>query len=108
MKKQYEAALDISEFRCTRATNVAVSVVFGQTGREYTFAWDDAELNLARPTIVGGCGLHPPEILDCLARAIAYQASQKIPPEQVIVSHVKINSSRLKSFFFGWTGATAW
>ena len=79
MERIRESQIEITDFRCTRATNLDVRVVFGQTGREYTFAWQDKELALARPMIVGDCGLHSPEIVDCLARAIAHQASQRMP-----------------------------
>ena len=79
MEPNLEPQLEISDFLCTQATNVDVKVVFCQTGREYTFAWQDEELALARPMIVGDCGVHSPEIVDCLARAIAHQASQRMP-----------------------------
>jgi hypothetical protein len=90
-------ALDISEFRCIQATDIAVSVVFDQTGREYTFAWQGANLALARPRIVGGCGSHAPEIVDCLARAIAHQASQRISAKHDI-THAELDGLQLDLF----------
>jgi hypothetical protein len=74
-------ALDISEFRCIQATDIAVSVVFDQTGREYTFAWQGANLAL----------------VDCLARAIAHQASQRISAKHDI-THAELDGLQLDLF----------
>ena len=73
------AKLDISEFRCTEASRAGVTILFTQTGRTYRYRWNRNELAIASPVIDGDCGLHAPEIIDCLARAVAYRESTKIP-----------------------------
>ncbi len=76
MDVESEPALDIGEFRCVVVNSARVVVVFSQTARRYTFTWRDGELALAYPKIEGGCGMHAPEIVDCLARAIANLAAR--------------------------------
>ena len=74
-----EPPLDITEFRCVAVESHGVVVVFEQTGRRYPFPWHDGELALSEPAIEGGCGPHPAEVIDCLARAVAYRASRVTP-----------------------------
>ena len=79
MNHDTEPAVDISEFKCTTIDRTGVVVVFAQTNRRYVYPWLDGELCLARPGIEGGCDPHPPEIIDVLARAVAYHAVQHAP-----------------------------
>ena len=80
--------LDISDFRCTSLNRSAVAVMFEPTSRCYTYLWHDDELDLSHPEIVGEAGPHTPEVIDCLARAVAYKAVRdagtrpKLRPEQ--------------------------
>ena len=80
MNSEGELPLDISEFRCVAVNTAAVVVLFEQTNRRYTYSWTKGELALSDPAIEGGCDPHPAEIIDCLARAVAYQASRSAPP----------------------------
>ena len=76
MENLSEPALDISEFTCIGIDPGGVVVVFAPTNRRYVYPWQDGELCLAAPGIEGGCDPHPPEIIDCLARAVAHHAVQ--------------------------------
>ena len=71
--------LNMSDFRCTAINPSGVTVVFDQTELQYTFPWSDGVLELSQPRIRGGYGEHPPEIIECLARAVAYKASLNAP-----------------------------
>ena len=70
------ASLDVSEFRCLAATSARVVVLFDQTNRRYTYSWENGELCLVDPAIEGDCGPHSPEVVDVLARAVAYRAAR--------------------------------
>ena len=72
-------ALNMSDFRCTAITPSGVTVVFNQTELQYTFPWSDGVLALSRPQVRGNYGQHAPEIIECLARAVAYNASLNAP-----------------------------
>jgi hypothetical protein len=74
METEGNFPLDVSDFRCTSLNKSTVSVVFDPTNRQYTYFWHDGELDLSRPEVVGQAGPHPPEVIDCLARAVAYKA----------------------------------
>ena len=76
IREEWEPPLDISEFRCIEVRRSGVVVVFEQTNRRYDFPWRGGELGLTTPEISGPCGPHLPEILDCLARAVAYKAAK--------------------------------
>ena len=97
-----ELPLDISEFTCV-AVDPAVVVVFSQTNRRYTYAWSNGELGLATPAIEGQCWPHAPEIVDCLARAVAYHAGRghaphPLPPAAPIAA--RPISSFVRHLFF--------
>ena len=77
MDPDAEPPLDISEFQCTVSSDSRVAVVFIQTDRRYAYVWQDSVMGLSEPTIVGSVGPHAPEVLDCLARAVAYQAARE-------------------------------
>jgi hypothetical protein len=80
--------LDDSDFRCASSNGLAVVVVFDPTNRHYTYFWHDDGLDLSHPDIVGAADPHEAEVIDCLARAVAYKAVQdagtrpKLRPEQ--------------------------
>ena len=78
MDSEGELPLDISEFRCTSVDVTGVVVVFDQTNRRYTYQWNDDSLAIARPLIEGVADPHPPEIIDCLARAVAFKAAKDV------------------------------
>lgn len=82
MDSEGELPLDISEFRCVSAGRAGVVVVFDQTNRQYTYSWQEDGLCLAEPVIEGVADPHPPEIIDCLARAVAYHASKGLTGER--------------------------
>ena len=74
MDSEGEQPLDISEFRCTALGKSGVVVVFEQTNRRYTYSWHDGELDLGTPEIEGDSAPHAAEVIDCLARAVAFKA----------------------------------
>ena len=69
-----ELPLDISEFRCAGVGKSRVVIVFEQTKRRYTYALHDGVLDLGTPEIEGDSAPHAPEVIDCLARAVALKA----------------------------------
>ena len=77
MDTEDELPLDISEFTCVGVSASTVVIVFSQTDRRYTYTSRNGELDLAHPFIQGKAGAHPPEVIDCLARAVAYQVARK-------------------------------
>lgn len=99
MDSEQEPPLDVSEFKCMTASKSGVVVVFEQTNRRYSYGWENGELAIAAPAIEGVCDPHPAEVIDCLARAVAYRAARgvtqstgRMPP-----SHRSL-SSHLRSF----------
>ena len=93
-----EFPLDVSEFRCMTASQRGVVVVFEQTNRRYSYIWEDGELAIAAPEIQGACDPHPPEVVDCLARAVAYRAAlsvrrcsvhARLPEQRTLSSHLR-------------------
>ena len=90
MDTELEPALDISEFKCTAIDPAGVVVVFAQTNRRYVYPRRDGELCLTTPGIEGGCDPHPPEIIDCLARAVAFHAVQHAAVRPAARSRMRI------------------
>ena len=100
MDCEQELPLDVSEFKCMAATQKGVVVVFEQTNRRYFYGWHNGELAIAAPDIEGDCDPHPAEVIDCLARAVAYRAARNVahaaakPPT---ARHRRL-SSQIRSF----------
>ena len=76
---------DLSDFECFRVGACRVDVVFLPAARRYSFFRQPAghHLALASPTITGHCADYEPEIVDCLARAIAHKAESSVEREVV-------------------------
>ena len=99
MDSDYEIPLDLSEFKCKAASRKGVVVVFEQTNRRYFFGWANGELEIAAPDIQGACAPHAPEVIDCLARAVAYRAAVALHdhPAHVPASTHRSLSSHLRN-----------
>ena len=98
MEFEREFPLDICEFKCVAATPAAVTVVFGQTKRKYTYVWKGIANGLSEPRIEGSCGPHSAEVLDCLARAVAYKAARDALGNPEEAAQVPRRGFQIRSF----------
>ena len=103
------APLDVSEFTCVSFDRSRVVVVFEQTNRRYTFFWRGRELRLADPKIEGETGPHAAEVLDCLARAVAYKTVRDAPRGRLeMPSYREQADAGQKAGRFSSAGSGAW
>ncbi len=103
MDSESSFPLDITDFRCTAISRSSVVVVFAPTERRYTYPWHHGELGLAKPTIDGPTAPHAPEVIDCLARAVAYKAVQDAGGYAAICSEPVVSRKTAALLQAGWT-----
>ena len=96
MDEEGDPPLDISEFECVSMLPSRIVVVFTQTNRHYTYVWDAEDRGLSEPEIEGPCGVHPAEVLDCLARAVAYKSARQAFSEAAAERSVPRRSRKLQ------------
>ena len=107
MDTECTSPLDITDFQCTVISRSTVVVVFGPTDRHYTYSWRRGDFRYSEPAIIGHAAPHAAEVIDCLARAVAYKAVQDAGGSARVRAKPVVYRNTAALLQAGWTAMRA-